>query len=61
MYTKTTIGKHGIVIITKTDGNIPIAITATRDDGAKWEVKNDFGILDIDRHDAEAFVGGFFR
>ena len=61
MYTKTTIGKFGIVTITKTAGNLPIAILATRDDGAKWEVKNDFGILDTDRHDAEDFVGGFFR
>lgn len=61
MYTKTTIGKYGIVTITKTDGNIPIAILATRDDGGQWEVKNSFGIMDTDRHEAEEFVGGIFN
>ena len=47
--------------ITKTDGNIPIAILATRDDGGQWEVKNSFGIMDTDRHEAEEFVGGTFN
>ena len=61
MYTKTTRCKDGIVAITKTDGNIPIAILATRDDGGQWEVKNSFGIMDTDRHEAEEFVGGTFN
>ena len=58
MYTQTIECKTGTVTITKTAGNIPISAIATRNDGKQWSVKNQFGITDIDRNDAEDFAGG---
>jgi len=58
MYTQIIECKTGMVALKKTAGNIPVSALATRDDGAKWEVRNPYGITDIDRHDAEDFAGG---
>jgi len=56
MWTQTIKFKNGIVTVKKTAGNIPVSALAQRDDGAKWEVRNPYGITDTDRHDAEDFV-----
>jgi len=58
MYKQTIECKNGSVVITKTEGNIPVSAISTRDDGKQWTVKNQFGITDNDRHDAEDFAGG---
>ena len=58
MYTQIIKCEDGIVTVKKTAGNIPISAIATRNDGKQWSVKNQFGITDIHRNDAEDFVGG---